>query len=407
MIGGRSGPRIVDGPCWQWSRGPRGPPRGDAGRGGRSGDEARDGDPDRCAGRGAGLRHDKCARPPTRTPTRVTRRRAGCSRSIRPTRSGTRSRHCIGQLIVDVNSFPDPSAIGYLACCSCSPTMASVDLDLVDATRSPPRSSSLAVAGQIYYAMTGSLPETPRGGPARDHCARTVHLGVDRRRWRGLRPTDQGRDDLRDARLLDPGHRGSSSLLVDRRSASTRSRSASASPSEASPCDGLTAWQLTIHGETSFFNRDRSMSPSMSSRVRRSALATWSRRPSRHGRRRTSQGRRRRPHRAGQRCVRGRDPAGGWRPDPRGRHGGCELVDLATDPQVCPSSPFPPSEHTVWYVVTPSVDGWVEVNTIGSDFDTTCTSSRVTLLSPATTKRHFPTVMGQVRGVRRVCRNWS
>jgi hypothetical protein len=46
-------------------------------------------------------------------------------------------------------------------------------------------------------------------------------------------------------------------------------------------------------------------------------------------------------------------------------------VDLATDPQECPFSGFPPSEHTVWYTVTPSADGWVEVNTIGSTFDTT------------------------------------
>src|SRR6185295_23732 len=46
-------------------------------------------------------------------------------------------------------------------------------------------------------------------------------------------------------------------------------------------------------------------------------------------------------------------------------------VNPDTDPQECPFAGFPPSSHTVWYMVTPDADGWVEVNTFGSDYDTT------------------------------------
>jgi hypothetical protein len=50
---------------------------------------------------------------------------------------------------------------------------------------------------------------------------------------------------------------------------------------------------------------------------------------------------------------------------------GGATVNLDTDPQECPFAGFPPSEHTVWYAITPDGDGWIEVNTLGSDFDTT------------------------------------
>jgi hypothetical protein len=50
---------------------------------------------------------------------------------------------------------------------------------------------------------------------------------------------------------------------------------------------------------------------------------------------------------------------------------GGATVNFDTDPQECPVSGFPPSEHTVWYSISPDSDGWIEVNTLGSDFDTT------------------------------------
>ena len=46
-------------------------------------------------------------------------------------------------------------------------------------------------------------------------------------------------------------------------------------------------------------------------------------------------------------------------------------VNLATDPQECPFAGFPPSTHTVWYSLTVEADGFIEINTLDSDFDTT------------------------------------
>ena len=42
-----------------------------------------------------------------------------------------------------------------------------------------------------------------------------------------------------------------------------------------------------------------------------------------------------------------------------------------TDPQECSAEPMPPSSHTVWYAFTAPADGTYEVNTIGSEYDTT------------------------------------
>jgi hypothetical protein len=71
-----------------------------------------------------------------------------------------------GDLIVDVNSFPDPEADGFLAIVFVVEDDGAGGFSLVACSAFGSTVRFAAVAGTTYYAMTGSLPETPVGGPA-------------------------------------------------------------------------------------------------------------------------------------------------------------------------------------------------------------------------------------------------
>ncbi|HEU0235700.1 MAG TPA: hypothetical protein VFR14_04570 [Candidatus Limnocylindrales bacterium] len=72
-----------------------------------------------------------------------------------------------GDLIVDVNSFPDPDAEGFLAILFVfEATNEGAVGPLVACNAFGATVRFAASAGATYLAMTGSLPETPAGGPA-------------------------------------------------------------------------------------------------------------------------------------------------------------------------------------------------------------------------------------------------
>ncbi|HET7685439.1 MAG TPA: hypothetical protein VFM19_03425, partial [Candidatus Limnocylindria bacterium] len=71
-----------------------------------------------------------------------------------------------GELLVDVNSFPDPEAEGFLAIVFVYADDGAGGIALVGCSALPAAVQFAAEAGTTYYAMTGSLPEMPGGGPA-------------------------------------------------------------------------------------------------------------------------------------------------------------------------------------------------------------------------------------------------
>ncbi len=65
-----------------------------------------------------------------------------------------------------MNSFPDPAELGFLAILFVFADDGAGGLDTVACSAFPATIEFSAEAGTTYYAMTGSLPETDRGGPA-------------------------------------------------------------------------------------------------------------------------------------------------------------------------------------------------------------------------------------------------
>jgi hypothetical protein len=275
-----------------------------------------------------------------------------------------------GELIVDVNSFPDPEEPGFLAILFVFADDGAGGLDFVACSAFPSTIELSAEAGHTYYAMTGSLPETDRGGPA----VITVlppfvaDLTVD-----GRAAYDSQTKFVTISGTVDCTTPADFFLSASARQTIGKHQVFGFGESFGSqPCDGVTNWTLTLSGETGFFNPG---TLDVSVDIQACALlcfadlveATVKARPTSN------------------------KPGPPPPPPPPAPDndaladaiplevGGPTLeadttgatVDLATDPQECPFAGFPPSEHTVWYTVTPAIDGWVEVNTIGSDFDTT------------------------------------
>jgi hypothetical protein len=275
-----------------------------------------------------------------------------------------------GELIVDVNSFPDPEEVGFLAVLFVFADDGTGGLDLVECSAFPATIELSAEAGTTYYAMTGSLPETDRGGPAVITVLQPFvsDLTVD-----GRAAYDPQTNEVTISGTVDCLTPAEFFMSASARQTIGKHQVFGFGETFGSqPCDGVTSWTLTLSGETGPFNPgalDFSVDIQACAAlcVGDFVEATVKARPTSN------------------------KPGPPPPPPPPAPDndaladaialevGGPTLetdtagatVDLATDPQECPFAGFPPSEHTVWYTVTPAIDGWVEVNTEGSDYDTT------------------------------------
>ena len=272
-----------------------------------------------------------------------------------------------GDLIVDVNSFPDPEAQGFLAIVfvySGSPG----NLSLVGCNAFGSTVRFEATAGTTYYAMTGSLPETPGGGPATISVVEPFLAGITVASRASYDPqsnvvTIHGTATcLADATL---------EVSVFARQSIGQHAVLGAGGGFVPSCEGDTSWTAELEGFTSFFNPGSldvfvDVFACTILCVGDSTEATVTARPTNN-----------RP-----------GPASPPPPPPPAndeRDGAFPIVidesatqdttgatSNETDPTLCPDDDIVPfSNSTVWYEFTAPADGFVEVNTFDSDYDTT------------------------------------
>jgi hypothetical protein len=273
------------------------------------------------------------------------------------------------ELIVDVNSFPDPFAAGYLAVLFLFADDGVGGLEQIGCNAFPATIQFTPEAGRTYYAMSGSFPETPGGGPTVITVAQTFLGGLEVAAAAEYDPQTNGVTIHGIIACESP-----SDLFVS--AFGTQSIGShqvlGEGGADAIECDGETAWDLTINGFTGPFNPGTiqvfvdafacnviCMGDTTEALVKAHPVSNKPGPPP---------------------PPPPPPPANDERPDAIALEvGGPTLeedtssatVNLDTDPQDCPFAGFPPSEHTVWFTVTPAADGWVEINTFGSDFDTT------------------------------------
>jgi hypothetical protein len=273
-----------------------------------------------------------------------------------------------GELIVDINSFPDPEAPGFLAILFVVADDGAGGTTPVGCSAFPSTVRFSADAGQTYYAMTGSLPETPGGGPAEIIVAEPFisGLAVD-----SVASYDAQKNEVTVTGTLVCEDADFVEVFIDARQQVGQHAVMGGGATSISPCDGEASWTVTLTGFTTFFNPGAievgvnvfscatfCMGDFLSTTVQAHPISNKPGPP---------------------------PPPPPPAPDNDEREGAIGIslgetaeqdVSSATanpgDPGQCPDEPVTDfSGHTVWYAFSAEADGWVEVNTIGSTYDTT------------------------------------
>jgi hypothetical protein len=271
-----------------------------------------------------------------------------------------------GPLAVDVNSFPDPEAPGFLAIVF---VFEANGLTPVGCSAFPATVSFDAVAGTTYLAMTGSLPETPGGGPALITVAEPflTDLTIDPDATYDPQTNEvtiSGTFVCENANFVD--------MFAEARQEIGQHVVIGAGGTFVECLGGEQAWSITLSGFSSFLNPgalDVTVHASACSTFCTDASATATVRA----------------HPTNNRPVPEEPPPPPPPPADNDELAAAFSIALGetakqdasgatanvTDPQVCPFAGFPPSDHTVWYQFVAPTDLDVEVNTFGSDYDTT------------------------------------
>jgi hypothetical protein len=272
-----------------------------------------------------------------------------------------------GELLVDVNSFPDPEADGFLAILFVFADDGSGGLVPVACSAFPATVQFTAEAATTYYAMTGSLPDTPGGGPALITIAEPVLTD--------LVVTSATYDPQTNALTVEGTVVCTQEVtFLDFSVNVVQQIGAHTVVGDGfgfmEACLGETSWSVEVIGFNSPLNPGRVdihvsmfgcavICSNLEADASVRALPTSNR-----------------PGPA--------EPPPPPPPDNDERDGAFTIglgdtveqdttsaTSGATDPSQCPFEPVTVfTGHTVWYTFTPEADGWVEVNTIGSDYDT-------------------------------------
>lgn len=271
-----------------------------------------------------------------------------------------------GDLIVDVNSFPDPDGNGFLAILFVfEATTEGTPGPFVACNAFGSTVRFTAAAGTTYLAMTGSLPDTPVGGPAiitvlepflsnltiseratYDQAARSV--------------TIHGTVECATPANLDVSVFGSQQVGT---------HTVSGDGFEpAGACDGDHEWSVTLFGFNTFFNPGElevfvEVFACTTVCLGDFGMATVRARPGKPVPAEPPPPPPANDERTGAFPIAVGDTA---EQDTRG------ATSNATDPGECPDQPIVGfSNSTVWYSLTTTAPGFVEVDTFGSDYDTT------------------------------------
>jgi hypothetical protein len=273
-----------------------------------------------------------------------------------------------GELVVDINSFPDPAAPGFLAILFVVADDGAGGTTPVGCGAFPSTVRFSADAGKTYYAMTGSLPETPGGGPAEIIVAEPFLSGLA---VEAVAAYDAQSNEVSVAGTVFCQDADFADIFIDARQQIGDHAVMGGGGTFISPCDGETSWAVTVTGFTTFFNPGAidvgvnvfsctsfCLGDFLSTTVQAHPISNKPGPP---------------------------PPPPPPTPDNDEREGafGISLGETAeqdvssatanpADPGQCPDEPVTEfSGHTVWYAFNAEADGWVEVNTIGSNYDTT------------------------------------